>query len=67
MTRKHERHVVQFHLGVLELERKRREQERQTMRQKIAEIDARLRQIDALIREGRAALDAPAPSQEVRS
>jgi len=51
-----ERHVVQFQLGVLELERTRREQERQTARRKIADVERRLRQIDALIRERQAVL-----------
>jgi len=52
-----ERHVVQFQLGVLELERTRREQERQTARRKIADVERRLRQIDALIRERQAVLE----------
>ena len=59
MTRGHmrERHVVQFQLGVLELERTRREQERRTARQKIEQVERRLRQIDALIRQRRDTLD----------
>jgi hypothetical protein len=59
MTRGHSRgrHVVQFQLGVLELERTRRELERRTARQKIDQVERRLRQIDALIRQGRETLD----------
>ena len=45
------RHVVQFQLGVLELERTRREQERRTAQQKVDQLDGRLRQIDVEIRE----------------
>jgi len=52
-----QRHVVQFQLGVLELERTRREQERQTARRKIAQVEQRLRQLDTLIRERQHALD----------
>lgn len=52
-----QRHVVQFQLGVLELERTRREQEKETARQKIAQVDRRLQQLDALIRERQAILD----------
>jgi hypothetical protein len=46
-----DRHVVQFQLGVLELERTRREHERRAAMQKVAEVEQRLRQIDAQIRE----------------
>jgi len=52
-----QRHVVQFQLGVLELERARREQERQTALRKIAQVERRLRQLDALIRARQDALD----------
>jgi hypothetical protein len=52
-----QRHVVQFQLGVLELERTRREQERQTARRKIAQVEHRLRQLDTLIRERQHVLD----------
>jgi len=61
---KRERHVVQFQLGVLELERTRREQERQTARHKIEQVERRLRQIDRLIRERRQTLDGD-PLREV--
>jgi len=57
MTRGQTRHVVQFQLGVLELERTRREQERRTAQQKIDQVERRLRQIDALIRERQDTLD----------
>ena len=57
MTRGQTRHVVQFQLGVLELERTRREQERRTAQQKIDQVERRLREIDALIRERQDALD----------
>ena len=57
MTRGQTRHVVQFQLGVLELERTRREQERRTAQQKIDQVERRLRQIDALIRERQETLD----------
>ena len=56
-TPRRERHVVQFQLGVLELERTRREQERQTARHKLEQVEQRLRQIDDLIRERQRALD----------
>ena len=52
-----QRHVVQFQLGVLELERTRREQERQTARRTIAHVERRLRQLDALIRARQDVLD----------
>ena len=57
MTRGRTRHVVQFQLGVLELERTRREQERRTAQQKIDQVERRLREIDALIRERQETLD----------
>ena len=52
-----DRYVVQFQLGVLELERTRREQERVAARRKVEEIEQRLRQLDALIRERQEMLD----------
>jgi hypothetical protein len=52
-----DRHVLQFQLGVLELERTRREQERQAARRKVEEIEIRLRQLDVQIRERQARLD----------
>lgn len=57
MTRGHTRHVVRFQLGVLELERTRRELERRTAQQKIDQVDRRLREIDALIRQREETLD----------
>jgi hypothetical protein len=56
-TRRRERHIAHFELGVLELERTRREQERQGARRKLDQVEARLRQIDRSIRERRERLD----------
>ena len=52
-----DRYVLQFQLGVLELERTRRAQEYLAARRKIEEIEQRLRQLDALIRERQDTLD----------
>ena len=44
-----ERHVRQFQLGALELERTRRSRERQAALRRIKDLEERLAQIDALI------------------
>jgi hypothetical protein len=51
------RYVALFQLGVLELERARREIERQTARHKIAQTEERLRRVEARIHERQEALD----------
>ncbi|MBI5481156.1 MAG: hypothetical protein HY906_20025 [Deltaproteobacteria bacterium] len=47
----HERHVRQFQLGALELERTRRGREKQAALRRIKDIEARLVEVDALIRK----------------
>ena len=56
-TKRRERHIAHFELGVLELERTRREQERQAAQRKLDQVDVRLRQIERQIRERRETLD----------
>ena len=51
-----ERHVHHFQMASLELERSRRTRERQAAVERIKTIDARLLEIDALIRKRLAAL-----------
>ena len=53
-----ERHVRQFQMGALELERTRRLRERQTAIRRIQDLDVRLAQIHALLRKHQAALGA---------
>lgn len=62
-----ERHVHQFQLASLELERTRRGREKKAAQRRIADIDARLAEIDELIRKhqealGMIALDGAAPA-----
>lgn len=51
-----ERHVHQFQLASLELERTRRGRERTAALRRIAEVDARLAEIDAIILKHQEAL-----------
>lgn len=68
-----ERHVHQFQLASLELERTRRGREKKAALRRIADIDARLAEIDVLIRRHQEALgvtcgaggDAPAAERAV--
>ena len=53
-----ERHVHQFQLGALELERTRRRREKQAALRRIQELDARLAHIDTLMRRRQEALSA---------
>jgi hypothetical protein len=62
-----ERHVHQFQLASLELERTRRGREKKAALQRIANIDARLAEIDELVRKHQEALGltgAGGPGQE---
>ena len=64
-----ERHVHQFQLGALELERTRRLRERRSALRRIEELDARLAHIDALMRKRQEALgvanaEAPASGED---
>lgn len=51
-----ERHVHQFQIGTLELERSRRDRERQAAMERIKNIDARIIEIDLLIQKHQVAL-----------
>jgi hypothetical protein len=51
-----ERHVHQFQLAALELERTRRTRERQAAIRRIKDLDARCAEVDALIRKHKEAL-----------
>jgi len=55
-THSDERHVHQFQLASLELELTRRSREKQAALRRIADIDARLAEIDVLIRKHQEAL-----------
>jgi hypothetical protein len=55
-----ERHVHQFQLASLELERSRRNREKKAALQRIANIDARLAEIDNLVRKHQEALGVTA-------
>ncbi|MDD5309176.1 MAG: hypothetical protein PHU25_17830 [Deltaproteobacteria bacterium] len=55
-THSNERHVHQFQLASLELERTRRTREKRTAFRRIMDIDARLVEIDDLIRRHQEAL-----------
>jgi len=55
-ARSKERHVRQFRVGCLELERMRRSQEKASALRRVTEIDARLGQIDREIAEQHRAL-----------
>ena len=76
-----ERHVHQFQIAALELERSRRLQERKYAMTRVANIDARLAEVEALIRKhqeilglasqsppvaGETGLEAKAPKDEKR-
>ncbi|HYU32475.1 MAG TPA: hypothetical protein VEW48_09950 [Thermoanaerobaculia bacterium] len=55
-THSNERHVHQFQLASLELERTRRGREKQAALRRVATIDARLAEIEELIRKHQEAL-----------
>jgi hypothetical protein len=55
-THSNERHVHQFQLASLELERTRRTREKQAAMRRVADIDARMAEIDSLIGRHQAAL-----------
>jgi hypothetical protein len=58
-TGAHSRHVRQFQLASLELERTRRTHEKQAALRRMRDVDARLAEIEALIRKHQAALAVP--------
>ena len=55
-THSNERHVHQFQLASLELERTRRTREKAAAMRRVADIDARMVEIDALIHKHQEAL-----------
>jgi hypothetical protein len=68
-----ERHVHQFQIASLELERSRRLRERQCAMNRVNDIDARLREVDALMLKHQEALGISVdergcdkPQQEIR-
>jgi hypothetical protein len=61
------RHIQQFQLAVLELERARRRQERDAAQRRLAEIDARLAEIEAAVRAKQDALAAVEDGEGVPS
>lgn len=58
-----DRHVHQFQIACLELERTRRIQERHAAAQRIDDVDARITEIDALIRQHHRVLGVHADSE----
>lgn len=59
-----ERHVHQFQIAVLELERTRRTRERQAAMDRVQGLDTRLGEIEAAIRKHQEALGIPGARRE---
>jgi hypothetical protein len=63
-VRSNERHVHQFQIALLELERTRRTRERQVALDRVQRLDTRLEEIEATIRKHQEALGIPGASRE---